>query len=526
MKTGRIIVAAAALLFGLLFTLAAVGGFGRKERPGGGEPGGIRRGGILKIGTQAVAGLDPHFATTIADVQLSSQVYECLTYIDASNRPVPDLAESWDSPDGKTWTFALRRGAHFSNGRPVSAQDVVFSFNRLRDPKLGTPVVDLFRSIREVRALDPRRVQFLLAETNPEFASDVGDYHAAILPAGTADPAAEPIGSGPFRVDSWFPWQGAILKRNPYYDRKGADGLPLPYLQEIHLNYSPRLSDQEEALRRGRLDFIGGLTTETVKSLQRTGAARILTVDANMHWVIHLRSDPGHVAADNRVRRALKLATDHQEIVNAVRPGLASIGNGFTPVGPAFGMYHLVRPPFPDPARAKRLLAEAGYPQGLRIDLYVTNQPDVLPIAQIWKGQMDRIGVQVDIRVLSPEEYYGRGQRSWLKVDFGITDWGTRATPVAYFNLAYRSDAPWNETHWSDPEFDEVTGRLEREMDAGRRVRLYHQAQEILIERGPIIVVYFARAAAGVNPMLQGVTLASDWPQTRFREAWFARQAP
>jgi ABC-type transport system substrate-binding protein len=99
--------------------------------------------GTLKIGTQPVSNLDPHFATSIADVLLIEQVYDHLVYIDESNRPVADLATSWESPDGRTWTFNLREGVKFSNGEDLTAEDVVFTFNRLRNPDVGTPVADL-----------------------------------------------------------------------------------------------------------------------------------------------------------------------------------------------------------------------------------------------------------------------------------------------------------------------------------------------------------------------------------------------
>jgi hypothetical protein len=149
-------------------------------------------------------------------------------------------------------------------------------------------------------------------------------------------------------------------------------------------------------------------------------------------------------------RQALKLATSHQALVDDIRPGLASVGNGFTPVGPAFGRYYLVRPPFANLARARALLAEAGYPGGLEITLHVQNQAEALSIAAVWMEQLARIGVEVHPRVIASEQYYGGGSEDWLKVDFGITDWGARATPVSYFKLAYATGAPWNETHWSD----------------------------------------------------------------------------
>ncbi len=483
---------------------------------GGGEALQARAGGSLRIGAQPLTSLDPHLATSVGDIQLLEQVYEHLTYIGASNRPVPDLASRWESADGRTWTFTLREGARFSSGKLVTASDVVASFHRLRDPGLGAPAAALFKDIREVQALDARRVRFLLAESNPEFASDVGDYHAAILPAGAAEPR---IGSGPFRIDSYVPERLAVLKRNPHYSRRDSTGAPLPYLEEIRMSFDPYLGGQVQALRRGELDYVGGLGPEMVKSLACSHGVKVLSVDSNMHWTIHLRSDRGP-AADPRVRRALKLATSHQALVDAIRPGLASVGNGFTPVGPAYGRYHLVRPPFVNLAQARRLLAEAGYP-GLKILLHAQNQQDAVSLAELWKEQLARVGVGVDVRVIPSEQYYGGGEQDWLKVDFGITDWGTRAAPVSYFKLAYVTGAPWNETHWSDPAFDQLVARIDREMNERRRVELYHQAQEILIQRGPLIVPYFVKAAAGMRSGLQGVTLAADWPRTRFRDAWF-----
>jgi peptide/nickel transport system substrate-binding protein len=289
------------------------------------------------------------------------------------------------------------------------------------------------------------------------------------------------------------PTSRAILKRNPYYNRRDSAGAALPYLEEVRFSFAGEMSSQVEELRRGELDYVGGLTTGMVKSLAGFRGVKILSVDSNMHWAIRLRSDRGP-AADNRVRQALKLATGHQALADAIRPGLASVGNGFTPVGPAYGRYHLVRPPFMDLARARSLLAQAGYPDGLRIVLHAQDQLDAVSIAAIW-----------------------------LEADFGITDWGTRATPVSYFKLAYTTGAPWNESHWSDPEFDELVARIDRELREGRRVALYHRAQEILIERGPLIVPYFVKAAAGARSGLQGVSLASDWPRTRFGGAWLGR---
>ncbi|MGD9018105.1 MAG: ABC transporter substrate-binding protein, partial [Desulfobacterales bacterium] len=285
---------------------------------------------------------------------------------------------------------------------------------------------------------------------------------------------------------------------------------------------SPDMGGQVEALRGGELDFVGGLTTEFAEVVEADPATKLLTYNSNMHWVIHMRSDEGHATADNRVRQALKLATDHQAILDAVRPGLGSVGNGFSPVGPAYGAYHLARPPVPDIAKAKALLAEAGHGDGLSIDLTAQNQLDVIPIATVWKEQMAQIGVTVNIQVIPTDVYYGDGENSWLKCAFGVTDWGSRATPVTYFKLAYMGEGPWNGAHWADADFDELSRQVDQEMDEAKRADLYHKLQEILIDRGPVIVPYFERVVLGVSQKLDGVQLASDWARSRFWKATMA----
>jgi peptide/nickel transport system substrate-binding protein len=480
-------------------------------------------GGTLRIGSQAVNNLDPHFATSIADITVLEQVYQHLTFIDPSNRPVADLASKWQSADGKVWIFTLRGGAMFSNGQPVTVEDVVFSFTRLKDPKVGSPAAPLFKGIQDVKGLDANRVQFTLSDPNPEFASDVGDYHACIIPHGSKDPAKERVGSGPFMITSYSAEDRLVLKKNPYFAQKDSSGQALPYLDEIDMIFSPDLGGQVEALRGGQLDFVPGLSTQFADALKADPHTKIITNTTNMHWVLHMRSDKGRPTADNRVRQALKLGTDQQAMIDAVRPGLGSVGNGFTPVGPAFADYYLNKAPKVDVARAKKLLADAGYSNGLKITLVAQNALDVIPIATVWKDQMAKIGVDVTIQNVPSDVYYGEGDQSWLSADFGITDWGSRATPVTYFKLAYMSTSQWNESHWSDAEFDAIAAKVDKEMDAAKRAALYKQAQQILIDRGPIIVTYFEKAVAGLSANLQGVVLASDWARTRFTNAYFSK---
>jgi peptide/nickel transport system substrate-binding protein len=287
--------------------------------------------------------------------------------------------------------------------------------------------------------------------------------------------------------------------------------------------FSPDVSGQVEALRGGELQFVGGLTSPMADTVKSEPSLQLLTVSSNMHYVIHMRSDEGSVAADNRVRQALKLGTDHQALIDAVRPGLADVGNGGTPVGPSYGDYYLDQAPARDVEQAKQLLADAGFADGLDITLTAQQALDVPDIATVWAEQMAEIGVNVSIETVPPDVYYGEGDQSWLEVPFGITEWGTRATPVTYFKLAYQTGGDYNESHWSDPEFDELTQQIDSEMDREARVDLYQQAQQILIERGPVVVPYFESGVAGASANLQGVTLATDWARTLFTSAYLTQ---
>jgi peptide/nickel transport system substrate-binding protein len=285
----------------------------------------------------------------------------------------------------------------------------------------------------------------------------------------------------------------------------------------VQFIFGPDQGAQVQALQSGELDFVPGLTAQLADQVKTASNLKLLENISNMHWVIHMRSDSGHAASDNRVRQALKLGTDHQAMIDAVRPGLAEVGNG-TPVGPIFKDYYLDKAPVTNVDQAKKLLADAGK-TGLTLTLIAQNAGDVPSIATVWKAQMAKIGVTVNIQTVPVDVYYGEGDQSWLKADFSITDWGTRATPVQYFKDAYVTGATYNESHWSDPEFDQLTKQIGSELDPAKRAALYKQAQQILIERGPVIVPYMVKPVAGINASVEGVALASDWPRTAFRTA-------
>jgi peptide/nickel transport system substrate-binding protein len=482
----------------------------------------IQTGGTVNVATEPGTNRDPAVASARSDILLNQQIYDWLVEVGDNNQLLPGLATSWDSSDGKVWTFTLRSGVTFSNGQAFSADDVVYTFKRLQDPKVGSPLASTLKTATAITATDPTHVQFTLSSPNPEFPAQVSDYHAAILSKSVTDPAKTWVGTGPFVLDSYVAEDRASLKKNPSYWMKDDQGKQLPYLDQIEFIFSPDLAGQVSALQGDQVQFVGGLTSELVDSIKGDSKLKVLTGPSSaFHYVIHMRSDAGHPASDPRIRQALQLGTDHQSLIDQVRPGLAVVGNG-TPVGPAYGDYYLDQPPVYDPNKAKQLLTQAGA-SNLTLTLDAQDALEVPAIATVWQQQMKAIGVTVDIQTEPPDVYYGEGDTSWLKVDFGITEWGARATPVEYFNAAYVTDGAYNESHWSDAEFDQIVAQINTELDRTKRVALYKQAQQIMIERGPVIVPFFETAAAGTSANLNGVKIAPDWSRTMFRTAYLTK---
>lgn len=471
-----------------------------------------KKGGTLRRGWQPPTQLDPALQASSTEIAACAQIYDWLVWIDEKNQPVKALAESWESnKEATVWTFTLRKGVTFHSGKALVADDVVFTFNRLRDKSIGAATSSLYANVNDVKALDASRVQFTLAKANPELPADLGDYHAGIVASNTTDFKKTFNGTGPFILERFSPEDRATFKRNPNYWLSD-----MPYLDALQDIYSPQQSSQVEALRGGQLDVVMGLPAELAESLKKEGKTAILQSEPNLHFVIHMRSDR-KPASDVKVRQALKAATDRSAILQAARLGYGVTGRD-TPIGPIYGDYYLNVPePKRDVAKAKQLLKEAGYDK-LDIQLMAQNSFDVPKIAVVWKEQLAEAGVNVDIKVVPPDVYYQ--DDGWLQVDFGITEWGLRATPQPYFQLAYTTGAKWNESHWSDPEVDQLAAQAASELDRAKRAEAYKKIQQIFIDRGPIIVPYFEATVVATSPKVKGLVVHPDFPRSTMRTVY------
>ena len=514
MKTASILRAAlVSVLPACAVALVLVGCAGGKKEPAAEAAKEGRYGGTLTRAYFAPGTLDPAFAGDITAGEICGLWGDYLAYVDEdlSIDRSRSLSERWEvSEDGLTWTFSLRKGVMFHNGEEMTSEDVKFTFDRLSDPDLGAATASLYSNIDSISAPNEHSVVFTLKQTNPDFLSKLGEYQAIITWSGTEDFNTEHIGTGKFMIDTYLPEDRITFKRNPDYWRTDADGNQLPYLDGIDYLFLPEPSSQVEALRGGQVDYLIYLPSEYVQSVEDDPDLVVYQKPSNFHYAIRMRCDRKPFD-DVRVRQAFRAAVDRQAILDGSFEGLGVTGRD-TPIGPAYSDFYLEVPEIGrDVEKAKSLLEEAGYADGLTVTL-TTQQSSAMPaMATVLKEQLADAGVTVDIHLVTPDVYYG-ADNLWLEADFAMTDWGSRATPQSYLDLAYTCDAKWNESHFCDPELDELSARAAVELDQEKRAELYAEIQRIFMDRGPLIVPYFTNNLFGASKKLKGIKPTSFFP--------------
>ena len=470
-------------------------------------------GGTLRVAMQPIVNIDPIAISSDSEVLVANHVYDYLVDIDPQSKIVPRLAKEWSASNGGlTYTFTLADGVKWHDGSDFSAADVVWTFDRLRLTE-GTPTADLYTNIESVEATGDLEVTFTLSEPNSFFLYDLSDNHALILKEGTADADTNFNGTGPFKVENYSPEDRITMVANEDYFIEGQP--KLDGLEIIFFNDDPAAVD---ALIGGQIDLAMRMPIALFQTLEETPGITTYSIPTNGFDLVRLRSDrePG---SDPNVIQALKLATDRQAILNVVQQGYGAIGND-TPIGPLYEEYFdpSITPPAHDVEAARALLAESGYDENnpLTLTLHTPdtgNRPD---LAAVLKEQWAEAGVEIEISVEPESVYYG--DNGWLEVDLGITGWGSRPYPQFYLDTMLVTGAKWNESHFSDPEFDELAKTAATTVDDGERVKTYRQIEQLLVDRGPILVPYFFAQFGAINDQFTGLDLKAFAGRTDFRE--------
>ena len=466
--------------------------------------------GLLRVAMQPVVQTDPAQISSDSEVMLANAVYDYLVDVDTKSAIQPRLATKWAvSADGLTYTLDLAQGVTFHDGSAFSSADVVWTFNRLRDATQKLPTADLYKNIANVAAAGANQVVFTLTKPNPFFMYDLSDNHALIMKANTADPK-DFNGTGPFKVTNFSAEDRVELAANDKYFIPGE-----PKLKNFTILFFADENASVDALKGGQVDLVMRMSTALYTSLKTEAGITTMDIPTNGFDLIRLRSDrkPGN---DPRVIQAMKLATDRAAILKLVQGGYGAIGRD-SPIGPLYASFYSEDTPVPavDIAKAKQLIIDAGYPNGLKLDIHVPNTGGRPDLAATLKAEWAPAGIDLNV-IVEPESVY-YADNGWLQVDLGITGWGSRPYPQFYLDSMLKTGAVWNESHWSDPEFDKLATEAGSTLDEATRVADYKQIQKILIERGPVIIPYYFAQFAAIKSTFQGFQLQAFAGRTDFR---------
>lgn len=476
-----------------------------------GEGGGDAATATLLIGwSGAPSQLDPINASADVEIAFLNAVYDYLIDTNADNELVPRLATDWTvSDDGTVYTLTLAEGVTFHNGDAFSSADVIWTLNRLSAE--DAPTADLFSTVTSIEADGDNAVTITLSEPNPDFLFNLSDNRALILQENAEDIGNTFNGTGPFRLQEYVVEDRAILEANEEY----FDGAP--NVAGLEFVYFGDGEAAVNALRSGTIDGILRMDNATFLSLSEDDLYGAIDVATNGHDLVRLRADrePGD---DPRVRLAFKHATNRQAVFERTQFGFGALGRD-TPIGPLYSRFYTEEFPLPehDPERARELLAEAGYEDGLEMTLFVPNAPGRPDLAQVLASQWAEAGINVTIEVQEEAVYYG--DNGWLEVDLGITPWGSRPIPQFYLDVAYETGAVWNEAHYSNEELDALIAEARTTVDVDERAAIYEEIQRILIEDGPVIIPYFFAQFGVFAENVDGVAVHPFAGRTNFDDA-------
>ncbi len=461
------------------------------------KPARAQKGGTLRVAIQGPSsGLDPAIISDPATIEITHNIYNFLVRVDATFTPYPDLATKWTtSPDGKTWTFPLHQNVKFHSGKAMTADDVLYTFQRIQDPKTGSAAASLLSGVASIQKLDDYTVQFNLKSADPDFAVTLSDYHMCIIEKGfSGNFSQNPSGTGPWKLKEFVPADHCLLVRNPSYFEAG-----LPYLDGIRFVFLPDASTQVAGLRTGSIDFIEQLTPTEAQPLVGVSGINIVTMAGSGFINMRMRSDRPPFN-DVRVRQAFKYVVDRKAINNVVFAGKGVLGND-QPVAPAFSWYTDIGLRQRDVAKAKALLAAAGHPKGLTVNLVASPFVGGSDYAEAYQQLAGDAGIDVKILTETGADYFAK---DWLEVDFGLTSWGGRPAPGILLNLLYKTGAVWNEAHYSNKQLDSLIASTGSELNAAKRKAGYKQIELLISNDGPSIIPFFSTFVFAGTSKLKG----------------------
>jgi len=458
----------------------------------------------VRIGAD-MTGLDPAKLFNIENQTISNHIYNGLVRYEyeKSGGIVPDLAEKWDlSPDGKTYTFHLRKGVKWHKGYgELSADDVKFSYERVLDPATASRYKGEFKLVETIEAVDPHTVRIRLKSKYPGFLNKVAGYNQGFVVSRKAmeklgdQYATNPIGTGPFVFDSWSPKNQVILVANKEYFQ-GA-----PKLDRIVFRLIQEETTAEIALQRGEIDVFYALqNAEVIGRLAKVPGITVHRRTANhtINMVLNATYEP---LGKPLVRRAIAHAVNLKAMRDVFFQGLKGQPNWVLTSSFEESAKDLTEWPY-DPEKAKALLREAGYPSGFKLTVTSLTLQPYDKIAVLLADDLRKVGLDTSVQILERAAYLAaRGAGTPHVVITAVTGPADPDQPL--WNLLHSSSFPPGLNTARYKGIDELLEAAQIELDRTKRLALYRQIQQKLREDVPVVPLYndmlFAASRAGVK---------------------------
>lgn len=474
----------------------------------------------LTIGlANPVNSFDPHFANTTSNFALTGHVFDTLIGRDADARLIPALAASWVVVEPTVWEFRLRPGVTWQDGQPFTADDVAFTVARVPHVQ-GSPggFAGAVRAITRVEVVDAGTVRFHSAQPSPLLPNDLASVQIISRHAGTdANPpdynrGSAAIGTGPYRFAGYRPGEGASFTRNDAWW-----GPAQPWAR-VNFRFIANDGARTAALLAGDVDLIDQVPGADLPRLRRE--TRLTIAETTGVRLIYLQPDfsreggdvpgvtdnngqrlPRNPFHDLRIRRALSIAIDRRALAERIMHGAAIPTGQWLPEGSYSYNPEIGVPPY-DPAEARRLLAEAGYPQGFRVTLTTPNDryPGDLATSQAVAQFWTRVGVRTEIESLPWSTYVARGTRQ--EFGFRLGGWGSLTGEASYFlrNIVgtYNREKGWggpNFSRYSNPRLDALTEQALATIDDTAREALLRQAVTLETDDIGMVPLFLLRNA-------------------------------
>lgn len=474
-----------------------------------------KRGGTLSLGlsdTESSEKLDPTTAAVGSQFTLAGLLYNTLMKVDYLDWSItPELAESWDhNNDFTQWKINLRKGVTWHNGKPLTADDVVWSLRRILNPKVGSAVISraqISMTPGGIRAQGPNVVMLNLKRSDSLLPYYLSRPNTSIVPNNvTPLTVAESIGTGPFKLVSWQPATSWKVVRNDQYWETG-----LPYLDGVEEVINTDSASRVAGVTTGEFQLAEEIDYATAKSLANNQAVQVLPFKKAISRLIVMDCSKKPFT-DQRVRTAFKLAVNRREAVNAVYAGYA-VPTTDIPLPPSDPYYPAglgVRPY--DPEQAKSLLKQAGYSDGVKVQMYTsTVVSGMVDLAVSYEQSAAPAGISVNVSQWPPATYW---DQVWLTKPFYTTYWETAFPPDNLWYI-YGPRGPYNEAHLHIQQFSTDVGRILSTGDHDEQVRITQEGMALAADQWGHVIPANVTSPWLASPRLHGVI--GDPPNYRVR---------